>query len=618
MNTNALMHPCAKNGLILSIVLVMNACTPEYKMMRHKLTGVSNQEVLPKEDGLIKPTIPEVKSECDLLDESGYPASEGNSLFAGIKFSGFCLNQDLTEEEHARAERGLEYIYSGKAFRGVGMPLSSAQTLRELQAQQPPSQIPQINTTTQDGAYKVFGTIPSPMSRPPVSLGEAEVPVQNMGDSVYIYKNSAVSAGNCVSCHSGVVDGRIVSGLMNSQIDQYAQRLNMMGLLQAAPALLSANQQAIDDGVPTAPMDRQILSSFVNRLQDNLTLVFDSAETKGDNLGAYAIWRAISRYAEDGINGIDVSQETELDTLWEGIRLPTVDSNPWWHYKYKDTIYRYSDKSADFANHFSFTFSNASPDANENRPEQYETLKDVLTYINQLNSPVYDKEIDLKKAKLGEEYYNGTKRLASGDALYCISCHGRYEQTDDGLAVSYIDRGLFEVGTDRAYSDFLLDVAKPITDVRLPELAEFFAETPELIPQWEVPAGQGYHASPLDGVWASAPYFHNGSVPTLYQTLNSQARPAIWERDPNPSSYDHNEVGLVYKEVSVTVLQEKAATAAVSHPFSEEAVDYRNIYNTTNHGKGNQGHYFGDMMNDTERYAVIEYLKTIGGKTANK
>ena len=38
---------------------------------------------------------------------------------------------------------------------------------------------------------------------------------------------------------------------------------------------------------------------------------------------------------------------------------------------------------------------------------------------------------------------------------------------------------------------------------------------------------KGYIAPPLDGVWASAPYFHNGSVPTLWHVLNPNARPHV-------------------------------------------------------------------------------------------
>ena len=41
----------------------------------------------------------------------------------------------------------------------------------------------------------------------------------------------------------------------------------------------------------------------------------------------------------------------------------------------------------------------------------------------------------------------------------------------------------------------------------------------------------GYIAPPLDGVWITAPYFHNGSVPTIEAVLNSKFRPTYWTRD---------------------------------------------------------------------------------------
>jgi hypothetical protein len=37
----------------------------------------------------------------------------------------------------------------------------------------------------------------------------------------------------------------------------------------------------------------------------------------------------------------------------------------------------------------------------------------------------------------------------------------------------------------------------------------------------------------------------------------------------------------------------------------------KNIYNTDKPGYGNYGHYFGDMLTEKERKAVIEYLKTL-------
>ncbi len=38
----------------------------------------------------------------------------------------------------------------------------------------------------------------------------------------------------------------------------------------------------------------------------------------------------------------------------------------------------------------------------------------------------------------------------------------------------------------------------------------------------------GYIAPPLDGIWITAPYLHNGSVPDLECLLNSKERPRYW------------------------------------------------------------------------------------------
>jgi len=51
---------------------------------------------------------------------------------------------------------------------------------------------------------------------------------------------------------------------------------------------------------------------------------------------------------------------------------------------------------------------------------------------------------------------------------------------------------------------------------------------------------QGYVAGPLDGVWALAPYLHNGSVPTLRQLLVPKNRVKTFLR--GAISYDAKEV----------------------------------------------------------------------------
>ena len=104
-------------------------------------------------------------------------------------------------------------------------------------------------------------------------------------------------------------------------------------------------------------------------------------------------------------------------------------------------------------------------------------------------------------------------------------------------------------------------------------------------------AKKGYIAPPLDGVWATAPYLHNGSVPTLEDLLNSSQRPKIWKRTFNTNDFDNKKVGWIY-----VALNAKTDTKT---------------YDTSIKGYGNQGHIYGDKLSVLERTNLIEYLKTL-------
>ena len=98
-------------------------------------------------------------------------------------------------------------------------------------------------------------------------------------------------------------------------------------------------------------------------------------------------------------------------------------------------------------------------------------------------------------------------------------------------------------------------------------------------------------APPLDGIWITAPYLHNGSVPTLDALLNSKSRPKYWTRDFDKPVYDYELIGWKYRE------ETRPSGSAT--------------YNTELPGYGNYGHYFGDALSEADRKAVIEYLKTL-------
>ena len=101
----------------------------------------------------------------------------------------------------------------------------------------------------------------------------------------------------------------------------------------------------------------------------------------------------------------------------------------------------------------------------------------------------------------------------------------------------------------------------------------------------------GYQAPPLDGLWATAPYLHNGSVPTLHALLESSSRPARFTRPPSTGfeHYDTVHVGWKFREVSA----EELASTSRRSPFQAKF-----IVNTARFGMGNGGHTFGDSLSE--------------------
>lgn len=97
---------------------------------------------------------------------------------------------------------------------------------------------------------------------------------------------------------------------------------------------------------------------------------------------------------------------------------------------------------------------------------------------------------------------------------------------------------------------------------------------------------RAYKARPLDGIWASAPYLHNGSVPTLHDLLlPAAARPARfsvgrWEYDPKKVGY-----------------------------VSDGTVPF--VVDTSVAGNSNRGHEYGTTLSEEDRAALLSYLKTL-------
>lgn len=259
--------------------------------------------------------------------------------------------------------------------------------------------------------------------------------------------------------------------------------------------------------------------------------------------------------------------------LLTGANLPELDTPAWWHLKKKRTKY-YDGRTPAEAVRSNMQF--LLGDLTLREFEALEpTFEDIDAYFRSLEAPAYPFPIDAERADRG--------RLVFQD--HCVECHGTYgaEETYPNLIIP-LDR----IGTDPAR-------AKGLSDRFVAHYnASWFGEKHPVAERM-----LGYQAPPLDGIWATAPYLHNGSVPTLYHLLNSRMRPGRFTRPPSTDfeHYDTQKVGWSFDVV--------ADGADLGRYSAKRVVD------TSRYGLGNQGHTFGDVLDEEERFDLIEYLKSL-------
>jgi mono/diheme cytochrome c family protein len=198
-------------------------------------------------------------------------------------------------------------------------------------------------------------------------------------------------------------------------------------------------------------------------------------------------------------------------------------------------------------------------------------MNDVLAYINAIQPPKYPKQIDQQLAASGQIVFDNN----------CASCHGTY-----GRNPSYPNYLIPQrvIGTDSMINN---------SNYQHGDMVEWFNSS--WFSKGDHPAKlvpfNGFIAPPLDGVWITAPYLHNGSIPTIEALLNSTIRPTRWRRNFSKPVYDYVHLGWQFTEPAIS--------------------NSRETYDTTIPGYGNGGHYYGDKLSPIERTAVLEYLKTL-------
>ena len=226
--------------------------------------------------------------------------------------------------------------------------------------------------------------------------------------------------------------------------------------------------------------------------------------------------------------------------------------------------------------------------------------------LKKLPAAIYPYEVDLELARQGQALF----------AKNCANCHqpnnGKvYRQMGTDMGRAKIAGTVITVGAQLSFASAA--TCSPTTTVnmegeRVQPCAEYrgvslvdksrLVMTPPRI-------HDGYNALPFPGLWAQAPYLHNGSVPTLYHMLVPDERPDVFVK--SQLSYDADKVGFNWQVA----------------PWQAAGQPEGYLYDTTSSPATDNAGHDQDIIEDGVTYklnwnddkagawALIEYLKTL-------
>jgi mono/diheme cytochrome c family protein len=360
-------------------------------------------------------------------------------------------------------------------------------------------------------------------------------------------------APNCLQCHAQVFDGQLYIGLGNTFAD-----------FTPSKKYNEANAERLSKLLKTMYPKKYGAAAMFLKISKTVGPLLNT-EVRGVNpAGRLAAVLAAHR---------DPLTFRWLDSATMDIPnavIPT-DVPPWWLLKKKHAMFYTGVGRGDFGRFLMTSNLLTAADTSE-AAEVDGHMPHLLAYLNSLQPPAYPHNINTSLAATGRQLF----------IQNCSRCHGTYDKEAAAYPNLLIPGSVIQ-------TDSLLYKANYAS----PQFSNWFNNSWFTLgshPARLVPFA-GYVAPPLDGIWITAPYLHNGSVPNLDVLLNSKTRPVYWSRNFDKPEYDYEKIGWQYTISAVT----QGAT----------------VYNTTLPGYGNSGHYFGDVLSGAQRKAVIEYLKTL-------
>ncbi|WP_295803213.1 hypothetical protein [uncultured Microbulbifer sp.] len=460
----------------------------------------------------------------------------------------------------------------------------------------------------------------------------------------------------CHACHSGAIDG----------------------------------QPALGGGSPLADLDLFLRDGLAQGYLASIATLANLTHTRGTNNASDVNLAFI--FPDEGF----YTPRDAIDLITSG-STASMDTPAWWNLghrpvKFVDGLFPADAPRVDqvfYTPIFGLFGELLGPLSEAGQDYMRENGPPINSWIETLKSPQYPGEIDVALAEEGAVLFheldmwaperNNTVRRPEGNGS-CAGCHGAYAPryvNDPEFLASPVLEGIASyivpqeiIGTDSVRWETNNEGMQRAGSVN------FFGYPPTKGTDQDCgPQNQerlrgdrelGYQAPPLYGVWATAPYFHNGSVPNVWEILKPSDRKPLWRRKSNPkienpwynngkvvagydtrldTAYDAEKMGWQYDEIACEWRSWLNPTVAPyrtcdpndpnSTPMAQKVLEglYGNliltwnifypptltmsqiedhkIFNTLLFSHGNEGHEFNSVLTDHERLAIIEYLKTL-------
>jgi mono/diheme cytochrome c family protein len=420
----------------------------------------------------------------------------------------------------------------------------------------------------------------------------------HMGVSEFTSHGSKSLSFSCAACHSSDLFGTKVIGLTNRFPKANETFILGKKVLSNTPSyMFKLMVGPTDADYQTFKIAKKAMEFVTTKKPLALGL-----DTSLAQVGLSLAMRGKDEYAS--LNRQRRTRTNPLNTI-------PADSKPavWWNLKYKTRWL--SDGSIESGNpvHTNFLWNEIGRGVNLRELERWlltnkKKVTELTSYVFNTEAPKFDNyfpnRIRISKAKAGEKLF----------LKNCKGCHGIYKKgwsQPNSEQLSYKElletsevwyhkkTKIVDVGTDSHRHEGMKYFARDLNRLKISKTIGAVV-TPQT----------GYVPPPLVGIWARWPYFHNNSVPSLYDVLTPSAyRPKTYVAVPAQSrtiDFDMERNG--YPKPSF-----------IREPYKTDD-DYR--FDTRIKGLSNKGHSkmmkdkFGNpKFNHSQKLDLIEFLRTL-------